>query len=128
MGQLSQKEKENAVNEARILASIKYGFHANIDSHPHIIAYKEAFFEDSTSSLCIVMEYAQGGDLMGKINTHIKNRTNFPEEQLWQIFIQMASGLKALHDLKILHRDMKVGRHQHFSRSVRTSSSRRTGR
>ena len=77
-------------------------------SHPHIIAYKEAFFEDSTSSLCIVMEYAQGGDLMAKINAHIKNKTNFSEEQLWQIFLQMTDGLKTLHDLKILHRDLKV--------------------
>ena len=31
---LSDKEKENAINEVRILASIK---------HPNIISYKEAF-------------------------------------------------------------------------------------
>jgi NIMA (never in mitosis gene a)-related kinase len=37
MGGLSQKEKENALNEVRILASI---------SCPYIVAYKEAFFED----------------------------------------------------------------------------------
>ena len=55
MGKLGKKEKENALNEVRILAS---------NNHPNIIAYKEAFFEDSTASLCIVMEYAQGGDLM----------------------------------------------------------------
>lgn len=37
MGKLSQKEKENALNEVRILASID-----TMD----IVAYKEAFFED----------------------------------------------------------------------------------
>ena len=42
MGKLGKKEKENALNEVRILASI---------NHPNVIAYKEAFFEDSTSSL-----------------------------------------------------------------------------
>lgn len=47
MGKLSEKEKQNAVNEIRILASI---------NHPNVIAYKEAFFENSTNSLCIVME------------------------------------------------------------------------
>lgn len=49
MSGLNNKEKENALNEVRILASI---------DHETIIAYKEAFFEDSTSCLCIVMDYA----------------------------------------------------------------------
>mgnify|MGYP002359362109 FL=1 len=30
---------------------------------PYIIKYKEAFIEDNPSTLCIVMEYADGGDL-----------------------------------------------------------------
>lgn len=48
MGNLSNKEKENALNEIRILASLE---------HETIIAYKEAFFEDLTSTLCLVMEF-----------------------------------------------------------------------
>lgn len=59
MQKLSEKEKENALNEVRILASL---------SHPNIIAYKDAFFEESSYTLCIVMEYANGGDLQSKIN------------------------------------------------------------
>lgn len=51
---LSRKEKENALNEIRILASI---------THPAIVAYKEAFFEDQSSTLCLVMEYADASDL-----------------------------------------------------------------
>jgi len=31
--------------------------------HPNVIAYKEAFFDESSSTLCIVMEFADGGDL-----------------------------------------------------------------
>ena len=58
MGNLSQKEKENALNEVRILASI---------NNSSIVAYKEAFFEDSSSSLCLVMEFADDGDLYQKI-------------------------------------------------------------
>lgn len=58
MTKLSQKEKENALNEVRILASI---------NDPHIVAYKEAFLTDNPSALCIVMEYADGGDLYEKI-------------------------------------------------------------
>jgi NIMA (never in mitosis gene a)-related kinase len=42
MLKLSDKEKENALNEVRILASI---------SHPNIVAYKEAFIDEPSSSL-----------------------------------------------------------------------------
>ena len=59
LSKLSSKEKDNAINEVRILASI---------NHENIAAYKEAFFEQGSSSLCIVMEYANGGDLQSKIN------------------------------------------------------------
>jgi len=47
IGKLSEKEKENALNEIRILASI---------SHQNVVAYKEAFFENKEGCLCIVME------------------------------------------------------------------------
>jgi NIMA (never in mitosis gene a)-related kinase len=54
MGSLSTKEKENALNEVRILASLQ---------HETIIAYKEAFFEDSSQCLCLVMAFADDSDL-----------------------------------------------------------------
>ncbi len=95
---LNDKEKENALNEVRILASIKSTF---------VISYKEAFIEDSDSSLCLVMEYADNGDLYQKIVLFKKNKCLMDEIDIWRIFIQMTKGLKALHDLKILHRDLK---------------------
>ena len=53
------------------------------------------------------MEYADGGDLLKQINSHKRKNTNFTEKESWYYFIQMVRGLKALHDLKICHRDIK---------------------
>lgn len=53
--------------------------------HENVIAYKEAFFEQNSSTLCIVMEFADGGDLYQKILEHQKNRTLFPEKNVWHI-------------------------------------------
>ena len=39
---LKEKEKENSINEVRILASL---------DHPNIIGYKEAFVDPGTNSL-----------------------------------------------------------------------------
>ncbi len=95
---LSEKEKLNSLNEVRILASVKSNF---------VISYKEAFFDEKDSTLGIVMEYADKGDLYQEIVKHKKSAAFFEEIEIWRIFIQLVKGLKALHDLKILHRDLK---------------------
>merc|ERR1719183_3230228 len=95
---LSDKEKQNALNEVRLLASIR---------SEHIIAYKEAFFDDKTRCLCIVTEYADSGDLFQAITKAQKARTIIPENDVWRYIHGMCHGLKALHDMRILHRDLK---------------------
>jgi NIMA (never in mitosis gene a)-related kinase len=53
------------------------------------------------------MEYADKGDLYQKVCEFKKVPVPFEESDIWRIFVQLVRGLKALHDLKILHRDLK---------------------
>lgn len=55
---LKEKEVENALNEVRILASI---------DHPYVVGFKEVFIETNGENLCLVMEFAENGDLAQKI-------------------------------------------------------------
>lgn len=53
------------------------------------------------------MEYADGGDILSKVQEHVKKATQFKEFEIWNYLAQMLIGLKALHDVKICHRDIK---------------------
>ena len=95
---LKEKEKLNSLNEIRILSSI---------NSQNVISYKEAFFDEKDSTLNIIMEYADKGDLFKLISEYKKNKDHFEESEVWDALIQLLNGLKALHDLNILHRDLK---------------------
>lgn len=49
LGTLSEKERQNALNEVRILASIR---------HPNIIGYKEAFLDETSNSLWYILDHS----------------------------------------------------------------------
>ena len=95
---LGKKERENALNEIRLIASL---------NHKNIIGYKEAFYDEKSMTLNIVMEYADDGDLSSKIKYNIKNHLVFEESTIWKLMIQLLEGLKYLNTKKIMHRDLK---------------------
>lgn len=94
----NQADLSNTLNEVRILASIH---------HPHIIAYKEAFYEEKGEMLALVTEFADGGDLVSLIRDNRRKGQAISEEEIWKLAIQMLLGLKVLHSMHILHRDIK---------------------
>ena len=95
---LSEKQKLSSLNEIRVLASIK---------SKYVVNYKEAFLDEKDSTLCLVMEYADRGDLANRIKEQKRKGKYFNEKDIWRVFIQLVKWLKALHDLSILHRDIK---------------------
>ncbi|XP_035860346.1 serine/threonine-protein kinase Nek5-like [Sander lucioperca] len=92
---MSAREKEASKKEVTLLSKMR---------HPNIVSFIRSFHE--RSSLYIVMEYCDGGDLMKKIS--MQRGVFFTEEQVVDWFVQICLGLKHIHDRKILHRDIKA--------------------
>ena len=92
----SQRGKQSAVNEIRVLAAVESEF---------VIRFWEAFVE--REQLHIVTEFAQGSDLARKFDQLSLLEQRLPEDTVWSYFAQLCLGLQALHGANILHRDLK---------------------
>ena len=86
-------------------------------AHPNVISFHDVFFKKSKNDLCIVMEYAGGGDLEQKINEKKARKKQsvvkgsdcyWSEDEVLDMFTQVCLGLKHVHDRKVLHRDIKA--------------------
>jgi len=96
MSAMDKKQRRDAINEVRVLSSLK---------HPYIVSYRESFSEQST--LAIVMDYADGGDLYHRISRTRKAGQSLIERQILRWFTEATLALKYMHDKHVLHRDLK---------------------
>ncbi|XP_021808186.1 serine/threonine-protein kinase SAPK2-like isoform X2 [Prunus avium] len=70
--------------------------------HPNIVRFKEVLL--TPTHLAIVMEYAAGGELFGRIC----NAGRFSEDEARFFFQQLMSGVSYCHSMQICHRDLKL--------------------
>ena len=68
--------------------------------HDNVVKFYGACFDP----FCIVMEYVAGGSLYHWI---YKRKFQFDNGTILALLLGMTRGLKYLHDLKVLHRDLK---------------------
>eukprot|EP00826_Nyctotherus_ovalis_P017615 TRINITY_DN15196_c0_g1_i4.p1 TRINITY_DN15196_c0_g1~~TRINITY_DN15196_c0_g1_i4.p1 ORF type:complete len:397 (-),score=113.93 TRINITY_DN15196_c0_g1_i4:148-1338(-) len=96
---MDKKQREEAVLEIHILKYMR---------HPYIVTYRESFMDKTNRCLCIVMDYADGGDLYTRIAQQKKVAKPFSESQILDWFLQICLALKHIHSKRILHRDLKT--------------------
>lgn len=70
--------------------------------HPHVIEFKEVFLTDG--ALCIVMEYAAGGDMHDYISKH----KCVPEDWARWFFQQIILAIEYCHKRDVVLRDIKL--------------------
>merc|ERR1712137_519960 len=71
--------------------------------HPHIVQLHDVF--QTKRFICIVMEYATGGDLYEYIHSQPEKR--LPEREALRIFLQMLEAVHHCHQHHVVHRDLK---------------------
>lgn len=72
----------------------------------HFVLLKEYFFDGPNA--CVVMEFCEGGDLDTLIKKRKQEKRRFIEKEILKILLDVMKGLKVMHKLKIIHRDIKT--------------------
>ncbi|KAF7461840.1 Hypothetical predicted protein [Marmota monax] len=98
---LDEHHTNEALEELRPLLKLQ---------HAHISLYQELFItwnsEVSSLSLCLVMEYSQGS-LQMVIQSKREEKTEMDPKWMQEILGQMLDALEYLHQLSIIHRNLK---------------------
>jgi len=98
MNTMDAKQRESTELEVRLLSILK---------HPNIVAYRDSF-TNREGHLCIFMEHCEYGDVYTYMR-EAKQAGIVPDERiLLEWFIQTVFALSALHQKRILHRDLKT--------------------
>lgn len=95
---IPKKEREACRMEVGLLKRL---------NHPNIVGYRDSFLGKNKESLCIVMQFADGGDLAAHIKQQ-RSRGLYEEPKILHWFVQMSLGLHYMHTHRILHRDLKT--------------------
>ena len=95
---LNKKIKQYFNNELHILKSM---------DHPNIIKLYET--KETFNCYFLIFDYCNGGTLSNCLQKYkIMNKKPFPEDLVQYFMRQIVNGLRYLHNMKILHRDIKL--------------------
>ncbi|MEJ1270576.1 NIMA (never in mitosis gene a)-related expressed kinase 2 [Cricetulus griseus] len=102
-GSMTEAEKQMLVSEVNLLRELK---------HPNIVRYYDRIIDRTNTTLYIVMEYCEGGDLASVITKGTKDRQYLEEEFVLRVMTQLTLALKECHRRSdgghtVLHRDLK---------------------
>ncbi|XP_022095669.1 serine/threonine-protein kinase Nek2-like [Acanthaster planci] len=101
-GSMSETEKQMLVSEVNLLRGLRHEF---------IVRYYDRIVDRNTTTIYIIMEYCEGGDL-GSLITRCKRERKYLEEDFaWKVLRQITLALnecqQRVKGRAVLHRDLK---------------------
>uniref|UniRef100_A0A674H1L0 non-specific serine/threonine protein kinase n=1 Tax=Taeniopygia guttata TaxID=59729 RepID=A0A674H1L0_TAEGU len=101
-GAMTESEKQMLVSEVNLLRELR---------HPNIVRYYDRIIDRSSTTLYIVMEYCDGGDLASLIAKCAKERHFLDESFILRVLTQLTLALRECHRRSdgavTVHRDLK---------------------
>mmetsp|Transcript_45368 Transcript_45368/g.97266 ORF Transcript_45368/g.97266 Transcript_45368/m.97266 type:complete len:451 (-) Transcript_45368:119-1471(-) len=93
---MDAKARDTAVREAVALRRIQ---------HPNVVRFRQVFVRSGW--LCLVMDFADGGDLCAAVKERARSGMPFEENAVLECFAQVADAVNYVHLQKMVHRDIK---------------------
>jgi len=93
---MDAKARDTAVREAVALRRVR---------HPNVVRFRQVFVRSGW--LCLVMDFADGGDLCAAVKERAKASQPFEESAVLECFSQVADAVAFVHAQKMVHRDIK---------------------
>mmetsp|Transcript_104606 Transcript_104606/g.263373 ORF Transcript_104606/g.263373 Transcript_104606/m.263373 type:complete len:451 (+) Transcript_104606:99-1451(+) len=93
---MDAKARDTAVREAVALRRVR---------HPNVVRFRQVFVRSGW--LCLVMDFADGGDLCAAVKERARSKVPFEECAVLECFAQVADAVSYVHLQKMVHRDIK---------------------
>lgn len=93
---MEPKARLECLKEVKVLQSL---------DHSNIVKWHTSFIQDN--ELIIVLEWAEAGDLGNILKQRSEQGQYFSSEHVWDLFKQICSALKHMHERRMMHRDLK---------------------
>ncbi|XP_021368824.1 serine/threonine-protein kinase Nek2-like isoform X2 [Mizuhopecten yessoensis] len=101
-GSMTETEKQMLVSEVNLLRELR---------HSNIVRYYDRIIDRSNTTIYIIMEYCDRGDLASLISRCRRDEVYMEEDFVWKILVQITQALQECHRRKngkaVLHRDLK---------------------
>ncbi|CAF3888455.1 unnamed protein product [Rotaria sordida] len=94
------KTKLDEISKTHLFQEVKC---MKLVQHPNVVRLYEVI--DTPNKLCLILEFADGGDMYDYI---IKHANGLNESLARRYFRQICRALKYCHEMSVCHRDLKV--------------------